>query len=91
MCCSKIIPFAIVLQLKVVSNRFTHGIAPTILKLDLWSPGVAYYIHQGHKLDQERKIVKEKKILCIQKDLINFLYKRWVQFRKGVITRLPIL
>ena len=32
----------------------------------------SYYINQGNKLDKERKIVRKKWVLCIQKDLINF-------------------
>ena len=40
-----------------------HGIAPSFLKLHSWSPGAwfnSYYIHQGNKLDKERKVVIKK-------------------------------
>ena len=30
-----------------------------------------YYIHQGNTSDKERKLL-EKKVLCIQKDLLHF-------------------
>ena len=39
-----------------------HGIAPTILKLESWSPGASFIpiiSHHGNKLDKERKIVKK--------------------------------
>ena len=48
-----------------------------------------YYIHQGNKSNKERKIVRKSKVLCIQKDLIHTLFKKWVQFRVGAIPRLP--
>ena len=34
-----------------------HGIAPTFLKLDAWSPGVGFVSTKENKLDKERKIV----------------------------------
>ena len=52
-----------------------HGIAPTFLKLDSWSPVAdfnAYYIHQGNKSDMHTK--KNNTFL---KDGCNSL---WVQF-----------
>ena len=71
------------------------GIAPTrncthFLKIGLVVAGggfYSYYIHLGYKSDKERKIVRKSLVLCIQKDLINFLL---VQFCVGAIPRLPM-
>ena len=68
-----------------------HGIAPTFFKLVLWSPEVgfySYYIHQGNKLDKERKIVRKKLSFMQTKRFFTF-FKKWVQFRVGAIPRLP--
>ena len=58
-----------------------HGIAPTFLELDSWSPGTgvySYYIHQGNKSDKERKIVRNTKSFnTFFKDGCNSV---WVQF-----------
>ena len=55
-------------------------IKTVLLKLDSRSP----YIHQGNKLDKERKIVRKKLSFMHTKDLMNFLKYRcksvWVQF-----------
>ena len=63
-----------------------QGIGPTFLKLDSWSPVgrvYSYYIHQGNKSDKERKIERQKSSFMATKNLIHF--KRWMQFRVGVI------
>ena len=63
-----------------------HGIAPTFLIVFEIAGGgfYSYYIHQGHKLDKERKIVTKK--------LSFMLTKRYNTFFKmgvGAIPRLP--
>ena len=53
-----------------------HGIAPTFLKLDLWSPGVGFIpiiIISTKGINQIKKKNYKKKVLCILKDLIHFL------------------
>ena len=52
-----------------------QGIVPSFLKLDSWSTRSGFipiFINQKNKLDKERKIVRKKKVLCIQKELIHF-------------------
>ena len=68
-----------------------HGIAPTFLRLDSWSPGAdlySYFIHQRNKSDKERQIVR-KKLSFMHTKRFNTFFERWVQFRVGVIPRLP--
>ena len=48
-----------------------------------------YYIHQGNKLDKERKIVR-KKLSFMHTKRFNIFFKKWVQFRVGDIPHLPI-
>ena len=48
-----------------------------------------YYIHQGNKSDKERKIVK-KRLSFMHTKRFDTFFKRWVQFRVGLIARLPI-
>ena len=67
-----------------------HGIGPTFLKLESWSPVgrvYSYYIHQGNKSDKERKIVR-KQLFFMHNKIINIFSKIWVQFRVGGISRL---
>ena len=40
----------------------------------------SYYIHQGNKSDEERKILRKKSSFMHTKRFNTFL-KRWVQFR----------
>ena len=56
-----------------------HGITPNFLELYSWSPGAfySYYIHQGNKLDKERKIVRKSLISCIEKVFIHFCDSVW--------------
>ena len=49
----------------------------------------SYYIHQGNKLDKERKIVR-KNLSFMHTKRYNTSLKKWVQSRMGAISRLPI-
>ena len=47
-----------------------HGIEPTFFKLDSWSQGAGFIpiiTSNVSKLDKERKNVRRKIVLCIQK------------------------
>ena len=50
------------------------GIAPTFLKLVLWSPGAGFIpIISTKRINQKKKEnCKKKKVLYIQKDLLYF-------------------
>ena len=67
------------------------GIAPTFLKLDLWSLGADFiYIisTKGNQLDKERKIVR-KKLSCMHTKRFNIFSKIRMQSIVGAIPRLP--
>ena len=66
-----------------------HGIAPTFLRLDSWSPG-ARFIPIICTPDKERKIVG-KKLSFMHTKRVNTFLIRWVQFRVGAIPRLTYL
>jgi hypothetical protein len=60
-----------------------HGIAPTFLKLDSWSPGAGFiHIISTNKSDKERKTLR-KKVNFMHTKRFNTFFKRWVQFRVG--------
>ena len=71
------------------------GIAPTRNYTHFLKIGFAvaeggfnsYYIQQGNKSDKERKIVKKS---LIHTKRFNTFFKRWLQFRVGAISRLPL-
>ena len=81
------------MTIKILTVHFAlhpHGIAPTFLKFDSWSPGPGFIsIKSTNK--GINQIKKEKGISFMHaKRFITFL-KIWVQFRVGAIPRLPIL
>ena len=67
------------------------GIAPTFIKIGFVVDGggfYSYYMQQGNKLDNEKKIVRKKLCFMHTKSLTHFF--NWVQSRLGTIQRLPI-
>ena len=59
-----------------------HGIAPTFLRLDSWSPGSGFIpiiYTKGINQIKKEKLKEKSKVLCIQKEF-NTLFKKWVQF-----------
>ena len=60
-----------------------HGIAPTILELDLWSPGAGLFLLYII-------ICKKKKLSFKHSKRIDTFLKRWMQFRVVTIPRLPL-
>ena len=65
-----------------------NGIEPTFLKLDSWSPGAGFIpiitSNVLNKIPKEKKIQEKKSVLCIQKNIMQFLKMGsipfWVQF-----------
>ena len=50
-----------------------HGIEPTFLKLDSWSPGAGYYFYynlQCIKLDKERNDLRKKSFYAYKEHLM---------------------
>ena len=68
-----------------------HGIAPTFLKLDSWSPGACFILFISTKGINQRKkgkLQEKSSVLYVQKDFIHF-FKIWVPFLVGANSRLP--
>ena len=66
-----------------------HGIAPTLIIVFVVAGGgfYSYYIHQGNKLDIERKIVR-KKLSFMHTKRYDTFFAIWMQSRVGTIQRL---
>ena len=68
-----------------------HGIAPTFLKLNLWSPGAGFIpITSTKGINQKKEGNCKKKISFMHTIRFITIFKIWVQFRVGAIPRLPI-
>ena len=58
-----------------------HGIAPTFIKLDLWSPGAGFIpIISTKVINQIKKGKLEEKKSFMHTKRFNTFFKRWVQF-----------
>ena len=67
-----------------------HGIAPTFLKLDSWSPGAGFIpIISTKGINQIKKGKLLKKLSFMHTKRFNTFFKGWVKFRVGAISRLP--
>ena len=68
-----------------------HGIEPTFLKSDSWSPGAGFIpiiTYNIIKSDKERNNVRKKSVLCIQKTF-NTIFKNGLNPVWGSFPRLP--
>ena len=70
-----------------------HGIEPTFLIFDSWSPGAGFIFiifTKGINQIKKGKFLR-KKLSFIHTKRFNTLFKIWVQSRVGAIPRLPYL